>query len=158
MTGCENPAFAASSWCSRKLPAVRKNFFATIGALSRPARTPTARHQDRQHRPRPRPVARRNRQRCARPQSCCLHPETAPAFRAEPAHHQTVRNGVAPGVARVKSRRRMPFNNLMAVNPRASPRLTRSVFKGRKSHRSWTAGRNRVLYCFSQQCRRTQPC
>jgi hypothetical protein len=31
-TGCDQLTFLDSSWCSRKLPAVWKNFFGTIGA------------------------------------------------------------------------------------------------------------------------------
>ena len=34
MTGCDQFTRVDSSWCSRKLPAVWKNFFGTIGARS----------------------------------------------------------------------------------------------------------------------------
>ena len=34
-TGCDQLTFLDSSWCSRKLPAVWKNFFGMIGARSR---------------------------------------------------------------------------------------------------------------------------
>ena len=35
LTGCDQLTRARSSWCSRKFPAVWKNFFGTIGARSR---------------------------------------------------------------------------------------------------------------------------